>query len=60
MERIEWKELDQQIAVLMQQAMIPGISLTVIKDQKIIYSKGYGSRQMEKNLKVDTDTLFGG
>ncbi|MHA1551397.1 MAG: serine hydrolase, partial [Candidatus Heimdallarchaeaceae archaeon] len=59
MERIKWKELDQQIANLMQQAMIPGLSLTVIKDQDIIYSKGYGSRQMEKSLKVDTDTLFG-
>jgi len=58
-ERIKWKELDQQIANLMQQAMIPGLSLTIIKDQNIIYSKGYGSRQMEKNLKVDTDTLFG-
>lgn len=54
-----WEELEQKIANLMQKNKIPGLSLAIIKDQDVIYSKGFGSREIHKNLPVTPDTLFG-
>lgn len=38
---------------------VPGLSITVVKDGKTIFTKGYGVRELGKNDPVDTDTLFG-
>ena len=38
---------------------VPGIAVAVIKDGKVIHSKGYGVRSLNTNLPVDTNTLFG-
>jgi len=54
-----WEELEQKIANLMQKSKVPGLSLAIIKDQEVIYSKGFGSREINKNLPVTPDTLFG-
>ena len=53
------KYIDQEIGDLMQKGKIPGLSLTIIKDKEILYSKGYGNRDLAKNLPVTPDTLFG-
>ena len=37
---------------------VPGISITVFKDDKILWSKGYGLADKSKNLKVDSATMF--
>jgi CubicO group peptidase (beta-lactamase class C family) len=37
---------------------IPGLSLAIVKDDKVIYLKGLGLRNIEKNLPVTPDTLF--
>jgi len=38
---------------------VPGIAVAVIKDGKIIHSKGYGVRSLATGLPVDANTLFG-
>ena len=38
---------------------VPGIAVAVIKDGKVIHSKGYGVRSLKNNLPVDENTLFG-
>ena len=38
---------------------VPGIAVAVIKDGKIIHSKGYGVRSLNSGLPVDENTLFG-
>jgi len=38
---------------------VPGIAVAVIKDGKVIHSKGYGVRSLRTNQKVDENTLFG-
>lgn len=38
---------------------VPGIAVAVVKDGKIIYSKGYGVRSLDSKLPVDEHTLFG-
>ena len=54
-----WEIVEQQIANLMQKTKIPGLSLAVVKNQEIIYSKNFGVRNLEKNQPVTSDTLFG-
>ena len=58
-DEIKWEELEQRISNLMQKTKVPGFSVAVIKNQEIIYSKGFGNRNIEKNLPATPDTLFG-
>src|SRR5580658_11040110 len=50
--------LDDLAAQAMQQWKVPGLALGVVKDGKLIYAKGYGFRDVEHKLPVDTNTLF--
>jgi len=38
---------------------VPGVSVCVIKDGKVIHSKGYGVRSLNTMQKTDENTLFG-
>lgn len=38
---------------------VPGIAVAVIKDGKIVHSKGYGIRSMNNGKPVDENTIFG-
>jgi CubicO group peptidase (beta-lactamase class C family) len=38
---------------------VPGISVAVVKDGKVVHSKGYGVRSLKNNLPTDENTLFG-
>jgi len=38
---------------------VPGIAVAVVKDGKVIHSKGYGVRSILTQEKVDENTLFG-
>jgi CubicO group peptidase (beta-lactamase class C family) len=37
---------------------IPGASLAIVKDDKVIYTKGFGLRDVDRKLPVTPDTLF--
>jgi CubicO group peptidase (beta-lactamase class C family) len=37
---------------------VPGLSLAIVKDGKVIYMNGFGLRDVEKKLPVTPDTLF--
>jgi CubicO group peptidase (beta-lactamase class C family) len=59
------QELSQQLAAIeksidqkRQELGIPGASLVIVKDDKIIYMKGLGVKDFEHNLPVTPDTLF--
>jgi CubicO group peptidase (beta-lactamase class C family) len=53
----------QQIDTVVQRARrafdVPGIAVCVIKDGKIIHSKGYGVRSLNSGKPVNDNTLFG-
>lgn len=51
--------LDRYIEAARQSWEIPGLSVVVVKDGKVVLAKGYGTRELEKNDPVDTSTLFG-
>jgi CubicO group peptidase (beta-lactamase class C family) len=50
--------LDQYIKKGMEQWQIPGLAIAIIKDGKVILSKGYGVRENNRSDKVDENTLF--
>lgn len=37
---------------------IPGLSLVIVKDDRVIYMKGFGHRDFERKIPVTPDTLF--
>lgn len=53
----------QAIDALAERSMkafnVPGIAVAVIKDGKVIHSRGYGVRSLRTMQKVDENTLFG-
>jgi CubicO group peptidase (beta-lactamase class C family) len=38
---------------------VPGIAVAIVKDDKMIFAKGYGFASLNTNKKVDENTLFG-
>ncbi len=50
--------LDNYIQRGMKQWQIPGLAIAIVKDGKVILSKGYGVRELGKEESVDENTLF--
>ena len=50
--------IDSYIERGMKQWQIPGLSIAIVKDGKVIHSKGYGVRELGKPDRVDENTLF--
>jgi len=51
--------LDQYVDSVMKAFGVPGISLTIVKDGKVVVAKGYGVRRLGDPTPVDAGTLFG-
>ncbi len=49
---------DEYIEKGMKEWQIPGMSVAVIKNHQIVYTKGYGVKEIGKPEKVDTETIF--
>jgi CubicO group peptidase (beta-lactamase class C family) len=50
--------LDAYVKRGMADWQIPGLAIAIVKDGKVIVSKGYGVREVAKNDPVDENTLF--
>ncbi len=50
--------IDSYILRGMQQWQIPGLAIGIVKDGKLIFSKGYGVREMNRTELIDENTLF--
>lgn len=50
---------DKYVDAARQAWNVPGLSIVVVQDGKVLLSKGYGVRELGKPEKVDTETLFG-
>ncbi len=55
---IPFKDLDAYIEKEMLRWKIPGLAVAIVKDGKVILSKGYGIKETGKPGKVDENTLF--
>src|SRR5919107_3166357 len=52
------KEIDAYAAKAGQDWKVPGFSVAIVKDDKVVFAKGYGVRELGKSDAVDKDTLF--
>ena len=55
---VQADKVDDYVKAQMERQRIPGISIVVIKDQKIIKSMGYGLANVELNVAATPDTVF--
>ena len=49
---------DSYVQKTMQDWQIPGMSVAIVKNNEIIFTKGYGVREIGTNKKVDSKTIF--
>lgn len=52
------KEIDEYAAKAGREWNVPGFSVAIVKDDKVVFAKGYGVRELGKAEPVDKDTLF--
>ena len=52
-------EIDSLVERTLRTFDVPGIAVCVIKDGKVVHSKGYGVRSLDTKLPMDENTLFG-
>ena len=49
---------DQAVARAVREWQVPGLAVAVVKDGAVLFSKGYGVRELGKPAPVDDHTLF--
>jgi CubicO group peptidase (beta-lactamase class C family) len=52
------EKIDRTVAAAMLAFQVPGVAVGIVKDGKLIFSKGYGVREVDKPGRIDADTLF--
>jgi len=57
--QISEKQVDELVEKTLLNFDVPGISVAIVKDGKVIHAKGYGVKSILTNEKVDANTLFG-
>src|SRR3989442_3156658 len=51
-------EVDVYVKAQMEKQHIPGLSLAVVKDGKVVLAKGYGLANVELSVPVTKDTVY--
>ncbi|MGO1584703.1 serine hydrolase [Mesonia sp.] len=57
--QIKEKKLDRLIENTLETFDVPGISVGIIKDNKVVYAKGHGVRSLANNKEMNQNTLVG-
>jgi CubicO group peptidase (beta-lactamase class C family)/outer membrane lipoprotein-sorting protein len=52
------ERLCQQLDAQRESMHVPGVALAVVKDDQVILSRGFGLRDVDRNLPVTDETLF--
>lgn len=58
-QELNFSELDKYINKSITEWQIPGLAIAVVKDDSVVFIKGFGVREVNKSEKVDENTLFG-
>jgi len=58
-QEIQLDSLDLQIHQVIKDFEIPGLSIGIVRNDSVIFSKGYGKLEIHKERKVDENTIFG-
>jgi len=58
--RIKVVEMIENLIInIMKQMQIPGLTIAIIQEGELVYSGGFGARNLETNLPMTENTLFG-
>jgi CubicO group peptidase (beta-lactamase class C family) len=57
-EKTDWSSLDASINSSMKDWKVPGAAVAIVRDQSVVYMKGFGVRELGKSDPVTPDTLF--
>lgn len=52
------RAFDTELDSLKQQHLLPGLSAAIVKDQELLWSKGYGYADRDREIPVTSDTPF--
>lgn len=52
------KEIDDYAKAVLATHGGPGMAIAVVKDDKTVFAKGYGTRELGKDAPVDENTVF--
>lgn len=55
----KFDQLQRIIIKLMRKFKVPGLAISILKDNKTVYEKGFGARNLEKNLPMTPNSLIG-
>jgi len=55
----DFSKLENFIFEKMSKTHLPSLSATIVKDEEIVYSRGFGLRELEHGLRATPDTLYG-
>jgi CubicO group peptidase (beta-lactamase class C family) len=53
------EKIETRVAQRQKELGVPGVALVVVKDDKVVFMKGFGYRDLDKKLPVTPSTLFG-
>jgi CubicO group peptidase (beta-lactamase class C family) len=56
---LEYGKLEDFIFEKMSKTHLPGVSVAVVKEGEVIYSRGFGSKDLEYGLRATPNTLYG-
>src|SRR5687768_1938866 len=51
-------DLEKEIPKLIEEAKVPGLSIALIDDGKLVWRRGFGVRDNESKAPVDNETVF--
>ena len=57
-QKVDLKGFEKFVTKTMEEWKVPGLGISIVKDGKVIFSKGFGFRDVKKGLKVTPKTLF--
>src|SRR5262245_60088613 len=52
------QELENLAQQKIQEGAVPGLAIAVVFQDKLVYAKGFGVRDVNKKAPVDADTVF--
>jgi len=56
--QVDLTKLDAYISKAREDWQVPGVAIAIVKDDRVVFAKGYGVLELGKPDKVDENTLF--
>lgn len=57
-DRQRLERFEEQVEQIRTQLKIPGVSAAIVRDQRVLWSKGFGFADLEKQVPASPDTLY--